>query len=221
MGVHFAQGFHPPGLVTGDAGRLFDEGAALFGSGVGDGADVALLDNGIGACAHAASHEEVVDVFQAAGLAVDEIRSLAAAIHAPGELDFGKVLELLRRGAVVIGDGQADFGHVQGRFAVGAGKDDVFHGLAPQLLDALLAHDPSQGIEDIALPAAVRPYDGRHPGGEMDGRLFMKRLKAGQVEFFQFHVQVLLDVEGVNGSRRGGIVRRILPQFADSGAGIS
>ena len=48
------------GLVHGDAGGFFDDGAAIHGLGVEDLADAALLDDGVGIRAEAHGHEEFV-----------------------------------------------------------------------------------------------------------------------------------------------------------------
>ena len=53
-----------------------------------------------------------------------------------------------------------DVGHAE-RFAVaGAGKDDVFHAGAAEAFGGLFAQDPTDGIADIALAAAVGADDG-------------------------------------------------------------
>src|SRR6266496_4038457 len=43
---------------------------------------------------------------------------------------------------------------------VAAAEDHVFHPLAAQAFGALLAHDPRDGVGDVALSAAVGPDDG-------------------------------------------------------------
>ena len=46
----------------------------------------ALLDDAVGVGAGAAAEEEVLDVLEPAGLAVDEVLALAAAVDAAGDL---------------------------------------------------------------------------------------------------------------------------------------
>ena len=48
--------------------------------------------------------------------------------------------------------------HVQGGLLVTSREDDVLHGLASELFDALFPHDPTQRIDDIALATAVGTY---------------------------------------------------------------
>src|SRR5262245_12536046 len=61
-GLHFSEGGLFAGLEFGDARRLFDEAATIFGLGPDDLADLTLLDDGVGLGAYAGSQEEVVDV---------------------------------------------------------------------------------------------------------------------------------------------------------------
>jgi hypothetical protein len=72
-GVDLSKGFRLAHFVAGDAGRLLDENPPFIRSGVGNGTDVPLLNNGVGAGTHAAAHEDIMDVFQPAGLLVDQI----------------------------------------------------------------------------------------------------------------------------------------------------
>ncbi len=78
--LDLAQGLGLVMLVAGHAGGFLDEIAALLGAGLGDDADVALLDDGIGLGAQTAAEEDVVNVLQAAGLLVQEIGALSGAV---------------------------------------------------------------------------------------------------------------------------------------------
>ena len=44
-------------------------------------------------------------------------------------------------------------------------KIDRFHGVAAQMLGALLAEHPADGVDDVRFAAAVRPDDAGYPGG--------------------------------------------------------
>ena len=76
------------GLVHGDAGGFFDDGAAVHGLGVEDEADAALLDDGVGIGAEAHGHEEFGDVAEADRATVEEIFALAGAVQAAADDDF-------------------------------------------------------------------------------------------------------------------------------------
>ncbi len=56
---------------------------------------------------------------------------------------------------------QDDFGHAAWRAVARALKDHVEHGRAAQVLDALLAQDPRDGVRHVRLAAAVRADDSR------------------------------------------------------------
>ena len=71
--------------------------------------DLALLDDAVGVGGHARAGEQVADVAQPAGLAVDEILALAAAVDAAGDVDFGGVDGELARRVV---EGERDLGRV-------------------------------------------------------------------------------------------------------------
>ena len=65
-------------------------------------------------------------------------------------------------------------GHPQRRLSVGAGENHVFHRFAAQLLDALLAHHPADGVDHVALAAAVGADDRGDAGRKLDDWPFRK-----------------------------------------------
>ncbi len=75
-------------LVLGDAGRLFDDGAAIGRLAAQDLADASLLDDGVGLGAKAGAHEDVLNVAQAAELAVQQVLAFAGAEQAARDLDL-------------------------------------------------------------------------------------------------------------------------------------
>ena len=66
-------GFLAALFVTGDAGRLFDEGAHVIGLGLDDARDHALLDDGVAAAAETRAEEQLGDVLAAATRAVEKV----------------------------------------------------------------------------------------------------------------------------------------------------
>ncbi len=76
------------GLEAGDAGGLFDDGAAVEGLGAEQLADALLADDGVGLAAEAGAHEDVLNVAQAADLAVEQIFGVAGAEEAAGDGDL-------------------------------------------------------------------------------------------------------------------------------------
>ena len=75
-----AQGLPALALVLGDAGRLLEDGAPLLGLGREDLVDLALGHDRVARPADARVHEELVDVLQAAGLAVEKVLALPVAV---------------------------------------------------------------------------------------------------------------------------------------------
>src|ERR1700675_1075565 len=86
----FEFGFREPalGLVHGDAGSLFDDGAAVHGFRIEDLADAALLDDGVAIGPEAHAHENFLDVAETSHAAIDEIFALAGTIEAAADDDF-------------------------------------------------------------------------------------------------------------------------------------
>ena len=76
------------GFIFRDSGGFFDQKAAVFGLGIDDLADLALLDDGVAFGSDAGIHEEFMDVFEAGGDTVDEIFAFARAIEAAGDGNF-------------------------------------------------------------------------------------------------------------------------------------
>ena len=81
------------GLEAGDAGGLFDDGAAVVRLGAEKLADALLADDGVGLRAEAGAHEDVLNVAQAAELAVEQIFAVAGAEEAAGDDDLAAAAE--------------------------------------------------------------------------------------------------------------------------------
>ena len=157
--------------VLEDAGRLLDERAAVLGLGVQHRVEPALADDDVHLAADAGVGEQLLDVEQAAGVAVDLVLALAGAEHPAGDRDLGVVD---RQGAVAVVDRERHLGAAQRRPAGGAGEDDVLHLAAAQRLGALLAEHPGDGVDDVGLAGAVRAH---HTG---DARLQPQRRSGGE-----------------------------------------
>ena len=76
------------GLESTDAGGLFEDGAAVLVRGLQKNIDLALGDDAQVVVAGTGAEEEVLDVFEPADLAVDEVFTFAGAVDAAGDLDF-------------------------------------------------------------------------------------------------------------------------------------
>ena len=132
--------------VARDAGRLLEDLAALVALAGDDLGDAPLPDDRVPVAAEAGVHEQLIDVAQAAGLAVDGIFALAAAVIAAGDHDLG-VFGVEDAGAVI--ENERHLREAHGAALFRAAEDDVLHLAAAQRLRALLAHDPQDGVRNV------------------------------------------------------------------------
>src|SRR5690606_24829825 len=137
--------------------------------------DLSLLDDGVGLHADAGVHQQILHVAQADHVAVDEVLALTRPVQAPRHLDVAgqddvgqvrhRLLEFLldrlarRRLRPHARDDAAqlelDLRGVRRTPRITAGEDDVLHPFAAQAAGALLTQHPGDGIDDVALAAAV------------------------------------------------------------------
>ena len=141
-----------------DAGRLLDDRPPVLGPGVEDGVDLPLADDDVLLAADAGVGEQLLDVEQAAGHAVDGVLALARPEQDAADRDLG---ELDRQEAGRVVDRDADLGPSEGGALVGAGEDDVVHLLAAHRARGLRTEHPGDGVHHVRLAAAVRPHDHR------------------------------------------------------------
>ncbi len=170
--------------VLEDARGLLDEGAALLGTGVQDGVQLPLADDDVHLTADAGVAEQVLDVQEAAGVAVDGVLRAAVAEHGPPDGDLG-VVDGQRTVGVV--DGEADLGSAQRLAGGGAREDDVLHLAAAQGLGPLLPHHPGQGVHHVGLARAVGTDHTGDPGLETQSGGRRERLEAAQRQILQVH----------------------------------
>jgi hypothetical protein len=106
VGLHrleLAQGAFLALAVLEDPGRLLDEAAALLGGGAQDRVELALTDDDVHLAADAAVGQQLLDVEESAGRAVDRVLGAAVAEHRPADRHLGVVD---RQRAVGVVDGQ-------------------------------------------------------------------------------------------------------------------
>ena len=167
--------------VARDAGRLLKDLAALVALAGNDLCNAPLPDDRVPVAAKAGVHEQLIDVAQAAGLAVDGIFALAAAVIAAGDHDLG-VFGVKDAGAVIKNERYLRKAHGAAFFR--AAEDDVLHLAAAQRLRALLAHDPQDGVRYVRLAAPVRADDRRDLLVKIQARLVRKGLEALDLQCF-------------------------------------
>src|SRR5262249_8000647 len=154
---------------------LLEDGAPLLRGGLQQHIDTALLDDAVGVGAGAGAEEELLDVLEAAGLAVDEVLALAGAVDAARDLHLASV-----GGQDVLGgvEDHRHLGQAEAAAAGGAVEDDVRHLAAAQRLRALLAQYPLHTVYNITFAGAVRPDDAGDARGEVELRPVGEALEA-------------------------------------------
>ena len=171
------QGLELLELEAADAGGLFEDHAAVFGRGLQEHVDLALLDHAIGLRAQAGAGQQVADIAEPAGIAIDQVFALAAAIDAPRDVDLRRIDGQEAAGVV---ERERDLGRVHSPAGGRAVENDVGHFLAAEALDALLAQDPFDGIHDVRLSRPVGADDHGDPGGEFEPRLIGEAFETGE-----------------------------------------
>ncbi len=205
-----------PALVLRDAGRLFDQLPTVGRTGTEDLSDFALLDDRVCLDAQARIHQEILDVAEPDGLAINQVFALARSIQPAHQFDVahdqrrlllhgdaagdeqiaGSVCHRLdqRRFGNVPRDArgdtaqpQPDFGRTRRLAGIAAAEDDVLHAVAAQAFRALLAEYPGQRIDDVTFAAAVGPDNRGDAGVERELGPIRKALEAGNLKALQPH----------------------------------
>ena len=150
----------------GDAGGFLENFPPLAGFGGDDLGNAALADDGVAVPAQAGVQQQLVDILEADVLAVDGVLALAAAVVPAAD---GDLVGVHRQAVVGVVDGQADGGVAHGPAGLGAAEDHVLHlAGAPQLFGAGLAHDPADGVGDVAFARAIGPHHAGDAGADGD-----------------------------------------------------
>ena len=167
-----------------DAGRLLDGRPAVLGAALEDVLEAVLAEHGVQLAADAGVRQQLLDVEQPAGGAVDGVLALPGAVQQPGDRHLG-VLDRQQPGRVV--DGEGDLGPAEGAAAARAGEDDVLHLAAAQRFRPLLAEHPGDGVDDVGFAGAIWADDDRDPRLEVQGGLLGERLEPAQGQRLEEH----------------------------------
>ena len=189
-------------LVLHDARGFLEYLAAILGLGGEYLVDSPLPDHGIAVSADAGIAEQIHNIAQAAGRAVDLVFALAAAIDAPRDRDLGKING--QRMIRVVKD-QRYLAKGQALALFSAAEDHVLHLRTAQRFGALLAQHPLHGVRNVALAAAVRAHHAGNAVLEHDLNVICKGLKAVYDQFLQS--QLRLRSHSLECIPRGGLLR--------------
>ncbi len=185
--------------VLEDASGLLDDRASLLGRRVEDRVELSLADDDVLLAADARVGQQLLDVEEATGHAVDLVlRLTAAAEQRARDRDLGEVDRQHVRGVV---DRERHLGAPE-RGAVGrAGEDDVLHLPAAQGARALRAEDPGDRVDEVRLAGAVGPDDDRDARLEVERGLLRERLEALERQRLQeqagSRIRRVVDVDGL------------------------
>ncbi len=160
---------------AGDARCLFKYLPAVGGFDRQNFVDLALADVGIALPAQTGVHEQLVDVPEAGGVAVDKVFALSRAVIPPGDHDLG--LFQIKKVALII-QHKRDLREAHALALLGAVKNNVFHLGTPQGLGGLLPHDPADGVGDIGLSRAIGADDSGNILAKGEDGFFREGLKS-------------------------------------------
>ena len=96
--------------VLQDAGSLLDDSSAVLGPGVEHGIDLTLRDDDVLLATHAGIGQQILDVEETTGCAVDGVLAVTVAEQRARDRHFGELDREHARGVV---DGEADLGASQ------------------------------------------------------------------------------------------------------------
>ena len=136
--------------------RLLEDVAALGALGAYYLGDTSLSDYGVAVTSQTCVHEQLVDVLQSAGLAVDEVLALAAPVQLTGYADL---VPHVGKGLVGVVYIQRNLRKAHRLPCHGTRKDYVLHLVSSEGLGGLLTQYPAHRVADIALAASVRSHD--------------------------------------------------------------
>ena len=180
-------GFVAAGMKSGDAGGVFQHAAALFGLGLNDLADLALVNQRRRARARRRIGKQDLHVAGAHVAAVDTIGRTGLALDAAGDFQKLAVVDSGRRRAIGIVDRHDNFGMVARRAVAGAGEDHRVHVGGAQRFMRGLAHRPAQRLDKVRFAAAVRSDDAGETGFDHEISGFNERLETVEAEAREFH----------------------------------
>ena len=211
--THAVLGLASSLLVLGDPGRLLQKDPQILGTRLDDARDHPLLDDGVGARPETRAEEEILNIAPTAARPVQKIGRLTVARDLTLDRDLIEGGVGAARTAVGVVEHQLDARRTD-RLAPGAAvEDDVGHRLAAQHLRRALAHDPTHGVDDVGLAAAVGTDDADQIAGKEHRRGVHEGFEAGKSDLFKTHPRTI--PEGDSEEQAGRTQRRAAAPHAD------
>ena len=176
-GLQLALGLVLLDAVLGDTRGILEHASSLLALAGDHVGDTALTDDGVAVAADTRIEEQLVNILEAHGLAVDEVLTLPRAEIAAGDGDLVVgAIQLTEVGGIV--KGHRHLGVAHGTAAVRAAEDDVLHFTASQGLGGDLTQHPAHGVGDVGFTASVGADDDRNAYGAV-GHHLIRALMAG------------------------------------------
>ena len=175
------------GVQSGDAGGVFQHAAALFGFGLNDLADLALVDQRRRTRAGGGIRKQNLHVAGTHVAAVDAIDRTRLALDPARDFQNLAIVHRCRRRAIGIVDRHHDFGVVARRTVAGTGEDHRVHVGGAQRFVRGLAHRPAQRLDQIGFAAAVRSDHAGQARLDHEVGGFNERLETVKAKAREFH----------------------------------
>jgi hypothetical protein len=125
-----------------------------------------------------------VDVLEAASLVVEKILGMSVAKDVAADRHFVVVYV---ESFLAVSEEEIDLGHSVKLSLVGPAEDDVGHLAAAQRLGGSLTEDPSDGVDDVGLAAAIWTDDGGDSLVEIEIGFVGEGLESLEMERLQIH----------------------------------
>ena len=170
-----------PVTVAGDAGGLLKDLPAVGGFLGENLVDFPLPDDGVALPAKAGVHEQLVDILEPAGPAVDIVFALPGTVIPAGDRHLTLFHGEQMPGVV---QHQRNFSEAQPFAPGGSVKNHIFHLAAPEGSGGLLSHNPADGIGNVGFSRAVRPHNGRNVLAKGQHGFFREGFKALDLQCF-------------------------------------
>ena len=202
-------------FVFDNTGSLIEEFAPVFRFVGQNFIDLALSDDGVAFLADSGVIKQLIDITQSALYAVQQIFALAGPVDSSGNRDF-----LVIHGKLVVRIVQRNchIGKAQRFSQLCSGKNNILHGCAAQLFDALFSEHPADRVRDIALSASVRSDDPRDSVVELKPHFVRKGFESLYFNALKIHVLTVLMPHQLQRAARRGLFGIFLG-FSLSGSG--